>query len=133
LVGELEAALVEDDRVGPAQLAHGPQQHLLERLDQGLVVQPHHAELLEVARAQLGPGHPLEQPHRPRHPRHAAHPVQVVLRQGLDVVDELERVDTRVLQVVYALDVTNKPIYVGQQLDVFIDVGAPAVKPPESE
>ncbi len=37
--------------------------------------------------------------------------------------DNTERVDTRVLQVIYALDVTDKPIYVGQQLDVFIDVG----------
>jgi multidrug resistance efflux pump len=38
--------------------------------------------------------------------------------------DNTERVDTRVLQVIYALDVTDKPIYVGQQLDVFIDVSA---------
>jgi multidrug resistance efflux pump len=38
--------------------------------------------------------------------------------------DNTERVDTRVLQVIYALDVTDKPIYVGQQLDVFIDVAA---------
>ena len=37
--------------------------------------------------------------------------------------DNTERVDTRVLQVIYALDVTGKPIYVGQQMDVFIDVG----------
>jgi multidrug resistance efflux pump len=37
--------------------------------------------------------------------------------------DNTERVDTRVLQVIYALDATDKPIYVGQQLDVFIDVG----------
>jgi multidrug resistance efflux pump len=37
--------------------------------------------------------------------------------------DNTERVDTRVLQVIYALDVSDKPIYVGQQLDVFIDVG----------
>jgi multidrug efflux pump subunit AcrA (membrane-fusion protein) len=38
--------------------------------------------------------------------------------------DNTERVDTRVLQVIYALDVTGKPVYVGQQMDVFIDVGA---------
>ena len=37
--------------------------------------------------------------------------------------DNTERVDTRVLQVIYALDAADKPIYVGQQLDVFIDVG----------
>ncbi len=32
-----------------------------------------------------------------------------------------ERVDTRVLQVIYALDVSNPPLFVGQQLDVFLD------------
>jgi multidrug resistance efflux pump len=36
--------------------------------------------------------------------------------------DNTERVDTRVLQVIYELDVKDRPIYVGQQLDVFIDV-----------
>jgi hypothetical protein len=30
-------------------------------------------------------------------------------------------VDTRVLQVIYAIDTPNAPVYVGQQLDVFID------------
>jgi multidrug resistance efflux pump len=46
--------------------------------------------------------------------------------------DNTERVDTRVLQVIYALDATNKPVYVGQQLDVFIDVEAAgsALQPP---
>ena len=37
--------------------------------------------------------------------------------------DNTERVDTRVLQVIYSLDVKDRPIYVGQQMDVFIDVG----------
>jgi multidrug efflux pump subunit AcrA (membrane-fusion protein) len=37
--------------------------------------------------------------------------------------DNTERVDTRVLQVIYELDTVGRPIYVGQQLDVFIDVG----------
>jgi HlyD family secretion protein len=37
--------------------------------------------------------------------------------------DNTERVDTRVMQVIYALRAEGKPIYVGQQLDVFIDVG----------
>jgi multidrug efflux pump subunit AcrA (membrane-fusion protein) len=41
--------------------------------------------------------------------------------------DNTERVDTRVLQVIYALSVKDRPLYVGQQLDVFVDVG------PESE
>jgi multidrug resistance efflux pump len=40
--------------------------------------------------------------------------------------DNTERVDTRVLQVIYAVEASDRPIYVGQQLDVFIDVGAPA-------
>jgi multidrug efflux pump subunit AcrA (membrane-fusion protein) len=35
--------------------------------------------------------------------------------------DNTERVDVRVLQVIYALDVTDKPVFVGQQLDVFIE------------
>lgn len=32
-----------------------------------------------------------------------------------------ERVDTRVLQVIYAIDDPNAPLYVGQQLDVFLN------------
>ena len=49
--------------------------------------------------------------------------------------DNTERVDTRVLQVIYALDVTGKPVYVGQQMDVFIDVGdkPAATAPAESQ
>jgi multidrug efflux pump subunit AcrA (membrane-fusion protein) len=34
--------------------------------------------------------------------------------------DSLERVDTRVLQIVYAFDRPEFPVYVGQQVDVFI-------------
>jgi len=34
--------------------------------------------------------------------------------------DSLERVDTRVLQIVYAFDRPAFPVYVGQQVDVFI-------------
>jgi len=37
--------------------------------------------------------------------------------------DNTERVDTRVLQVIYSLVATDKPVYVGQQMDVFIDAG----------
>ncbi len=37
--------------------------------------------------------------------------------------DNTERVDTRVLQAIYDLDVKDRPIYVGQQMDVFIDAG----------
>jgi HlyD family secretion protein len=35
--------------------------------------------------------------------------------------DSTERVDTRVLQVIYSFDPTKLPVYVGQQMDVFID------------
>src|SRR5262249_37442391 len=35
--------------------------------------------------------------------------------------DSTERVDTRVLQVIFALD-RNAPVYAGQQMDVFIEV-----------
>jgi hypothetical protein len=35
--------------------------------------------------------------------------------------DNTERVDTRVLQVIYAIDAGNRRLFVGQQLDVFID------------
>jgi multidrug efflux pump subunit AcrA (membrane-fusion protein) len=35
----------------------------------------------------------------------------------------VERVDTRVLQVIYSFECPDWPIYVGQQLDVFIDAG----------
>jgi hypothetical protein len=38
--------------------------------------------------------------------------------------DNTERVDTRVLQVIYALDDIASAVYVGQQVDVFIDSGA---------
>lgn len=38
--------------------------------------------------------------------------------------DNTERVDTRVMQVIYSLKPEGKPIYVGQQLDVFINVGS---------
>ena len=37
--------------------------------------------------------------------------------------DNTERVDTRVLQVIYAIERSDLRLYVGQQLDVFIDAG----------
>lgn len=40
--------------------------------------------------------------------------------------DSLERVDTRVLQVVYEFDRPRFPVYVGQQVDVFIERGGVA-------
>ena len=41
--------------------------------------------------------------------------------------DNTERVDTRVLQVIYAVDGGDKRLFVGQQVDVFVDASAPAV------
>ena len=35
--------------------------------------------------------------------------------------DSTERVDTRVLQVIYRLEDESLPLFVGQQMDVFID------------
>jgi len=35
--------------------------------------------------------------------------------------DSIERVDTRVLQIIYAFDRSALPVYVGQQMDVFIE------------
>lgn len=49
----------------------------------------------------------------------------VVPKQSL-TGENTERVDTRVLQVLYAIEtdtLKTEPVYVGQQLDVFIDVG----------
>lgn len=36
--------------------------------------------------------------------------------------DNTERVDTRVMQAIYAVETMDRSIYVGQQLDVFIDI-----------
>jgi hypothetical protein len=35
--------------------------------------------------------------------------------------ESTERVDTRVLQVLYAFDPRGFPVYVGQQMDVFVE------------
>jgi multidrug resistance efflux pump len=40
--------------------------------------------------------------------------------------DNTERVDVRVLQVIYAIDTQGKRLFVGQQLDVFIDASPSA-------
>jgi hypothetical protein len=36
-----------------------------------------------------------------------------------------ERVDTRVLQVIFSIDRGDSPIFVGQQMDVFINAPEP--------
>lgn len=45
--------------------------------------------------------------------------------------DSTERVDTRVLQVIYQFDKTKVPVYVGQQMDVFIKGRGP--QPPHPD
>ncbi|MGZ4985788.1 MAG: efflux RND transporter periplasmic adaptor subunit [Chthoniobacterales bacterium] len=42
--------------------------------------------------------------------------------------DSAERVDTRVLQVIYSFERRNLPIFVGQQMDIYIDAG-PEINP----
>jgi multidrug efflux pump subunit AcrA (membrane-fusion protein) len=44
--------------------------------------------------------------------------------------DSLERVDTRVLQLIYEFDRPAFPIYVGQQVDVFVERSEPASTTP---
>jgi multidrug resistance efflux pump len=44
--------------------------------------------------------------------------------------DNTERVDTRVLQVIYAVETGGKRLFVGQQLDVFIDAAPPGTSSP---
>ena len=52
----------------------------------------------------------------------------VIPKQSL-TGDSTERVDTRVLQVIYSFDEGTLPIYVGQQMDVFIEAPpVPAVR-----
>ncbi len=48
--------------------------------------------------------------------------------------DSAERVDTRVLQIIFELDRPAVPVYVGQQVDVFIERAVPATPPsPQGE
>ncbi len=47
--------------------------------------------------------------------------------------DSTERVDTRVLQVIYKVERDNLPLFVGEQLDVFIDAGQAHADAPEVE
>src|SRR5215472_7779455 len=42
--------------------------------------------------------------------------------------DSTERVDTRVLQVIYRIEENSFPLFVGQQMDVFIDAGNDPMK-----
>jgi HlyD family secretion protein len=39
--------------------------------------------------------------------------------------DNTERVDTRVLQVIYRVENDDVPLFIGQQMDVFIDAESP--------
>lgn len=46
--------------------------------------------------------------------------------------ESTERVDTRVLQVIFSFDRGNLPIFVGQQMDIYIDAGAPKTNTPST-
>jgi multidrug efflux pump subunit AcrA (membrane-fusion protein) len=46
--------------------------------------------------------------------------------------DNTERVDTRVLQVIYEFRERNVPVFVGQQMDVFLERTSPQESPPGS-
>ncbi len=46
--------------------------------------------------------------------------------------DNTERVDTRVLQVIYEIGTQGKRLFVGQQVDCYINVGATGGQPPTS-
>ena len=43
--------------------------------------------------------------------------------------ENTERVDTRVLQVIYAIDTKDRPLYVGQQLDVYLQAPDQKARP----
>jgi len=47
--------------------------------------------------------------------------------------ESTERVDTRVLQVIYSFHRGTFPVYVGQQMDVFIDCGDKGNEGPKSK
>lgn len=47
--------------------------------------------------------------------------------------DSTQRVDSRVLQVIYSFDRGSIPVYVGQQMDVFIEVSANTGKKPDTQ
>ena len=40
---------------------------------------------------------------------------------SLNLLTNTERVDTRVLQVIYAVQGSRAPLYVGQQVDVYVE------------
>ena len=47
--------------------------------------------------------------------------------------DSSERVDTRVLQVIYQFDQSKVPVYVGQQMDVFLEGSGPLMTHPDGQ
>lgn len=47
--------------------------------------------------------------------------------------DSVERVDTRVLQVIYAFKPGDSPVYAGQQVDVYVEAAARSVEVPAGQ
>jgi multidrug resistance efflux pump len=62
------------------------------------------------------------------HPLHFERVEPYVVPKKSLTGDNIERVDTRVLQVIYSLETSGHSVYVGQQMDVFIDA-APLPSP----
>ena len=87
-----------------------------------------------VSRRASGGGQPARRPDK-KYPLTFVRIEPYVIPKKSLTGDNTERVDTRVMQVIYSLKPEGKPIYVGQQLDVFIDVSKKTdkpVAPPES-
>jgi HlyD family secretion protein len=57
----------------------------------------------------------------------------VVPKLSLTSDSSTQRVDTRVLQVIYSFERGSLPVYVGQQMDVFIEASAANVKKPAGQ
>lgn len=58
-----------------------------------------------------------------------AHTDPAVIPKSLLTGDATQRTDTRVLQVIYSFDPGSLPLYIGQQMDVFIEAPAAGANP----
>jgi multidrug resistance efflux pump len=81
------------------------------------------SEIVRFDRRASAQAHPRGDPGRSFRLRPVRVEPYVVPKQSL-TGDNRERVDTRVLQVVYAVEGDPHGLFVGQQVDVFIDVAA---------
>ena len=103
------ARLVHDDRVRPADVGQGAELELPRRPHERRVVHPHEDDRPHAPLGGLHPGRPLVEPHRPLDPLHSPHAIEVVVREGLDLVDEAEaRVHHPDLRVAHVLDLAGR-------------------------